>query len=106
MNRTAELDRRLPQKGSETGLAGKDQAVVMRRLEKQEMKVTLSRTGRKEVNIAFALGSESRSFSLAEFIRFWLTMMEVGLNKCDIGELEAGEALRRSKKREKPYRSR
>ncbi len=51
MNRTAELDRRLPQKGSETGLAGKDQAVVMRRLEKQDMKVTLSRTGRQEANI-------------------------------------------------------
>jgi hypothetical protein len=101
MNRTAELDRRLPQKGSETGLAGKDQAVVMRRLEKQDMKVALSRTGRQEANIELALGSESRSFSLAEFIHFWLTMMEVGL-KCDIGELKAGEALRRSKKREKP----
>ena len=62
------------------------------------MTVTLFSRGQSEPAVELALGTEARRFSLAEFVNFWLTMIEVGLT-CDIAELESGEALRRIKKR-------
>jgi hypothetical protein len=98
MTRAAELDPRLPQNGPETGLVGKEQASVMYQVEKQDMKVTLfCRHGSRPV-IELALGTEARSFSLSEFIHFWLTIVEVGLAS-DFTELESGEVLRRIRRR-------
>ena len=98
MTRAAELDPRLPQKGPETGLAGKEQASVVYQVEKQDMKVTLfCRHGSQPV-IELALGTEARSFSLSEFLHFWLTIVEVGLNS-DFAELASGEELRRIRKK-------
>ncbi len=98
MTRAAELDPRLPQKGPETGSAGKEQASVVYRVEEQDMKVTLlSRRGSKPV-IELALGTEARSFSLSEFIHFWLTVVEVGLNS-DFARLASGEELRRIRRK-------
>ena len=62
------------------------------------MTVTLFSLGQSEPVVELALGTEARSFSLAEFVHFWLTMIEVGLTR-DIAELESGQALRRIKKR-------
>ena len=93
MNRSAELDGRLSQKEPETGLPGKDQAALVYRLEKQDMTVRLSSRRESEPVIELAIGTEARSFSLSEFIHFWLTMIEVGLKR-DIAELESGKLLR------------
>ncbi len=66
MNRAAEFDGRLLEKGTETGLARKDQAVMVHRLEKQDMTVELSCRGHQEPAVELALGSEARSFALSE----------------------------------------
>jgi hypothetical protein len=92
MNRTVEPDTRLPNEESKTVLLGKDQAVVLYRLEKQDMTATLSCMGQQEPVVVLALGSEARNFSFSEFIHFWLTMIEVGLKR-DIAELECGKVL-------------
>jgi len=93
MDRAVEPDARLPNEESKTVLLGKDQAVVLYRLKKQDMTVTLSCQGQQEPVVVLALGSEERNFSLSEFIHFWLTMIEVG-RKRDIAELESGKLLR------------
>ena len=98
MNRAVQPDAGLPADESKTVLPGKDRAVVVYCLQKQNMKVTLFSRGQSEPVAELALGTEARSFSLAEFVHFWLTMIEVGLTR-DIAELESGEALRRIKKR-------
>jgi len=98
MNRAVEPDARLPNEESKTLLPGKDQAVVVHCLQKQNLTVTLFSRCQSEPVVELALGTEARSFSLAEFVHFWLTMIEVGLTR-DIAELESGEALRRIKKR-------
>jgi hypothetical protein len=96
MNRAAEFDGRLPQKEPETGLPSKVQVQLAYRLDKHGMTVTLfSRAGSEPV-IELALGTETRTFSLSEFLHFWLTIIEVGLKR-DIAELESGEVLRRIK---------
>jgi hypothetical protein len=98
MTRAAELDSRPSQKGPETGLPGKEQAAVVYHVEKQDLKVTLfSRRGSEPV-IELAMGTEARSFSLSEFIHFWLTIVEVGLNS-DFARLASGEELRRIRKK-------
>jgi len=99
MNRTVEPDARLPNEESKTVPLGKDQAVVVYRLHKQSMTVTLSSGGKSEPVVELSLGAEARSFSLAEFVHFWLTMIELGLTR-DIAELESGKVLRRIKRRE------
>jgi hypothetical protein len=98
MNRTAELDERLPQKGPETGSPSRVQAQLVYRLEKQGMTVTLFSHTESEPIIELALGTETRTFSLSEFLHFWLTIMEVGLKR-DIAELESREVLRRIKRK-------
>ena len=98
MNRAVQPDAGLPADESKTVLPGKDQAVVVYCLQKQNMTVRLFSRGQSEPVVELALGTEARSFSLAEFVHFWLTMIEVGLTR-DIAELESGEALRRIKKR-------
>ncbi len=98
MNRAVQPDAGLPADESKTVLPGKDRAVVVYCLQKQNMTVTLFSRGQSEPVVELALGTEARSFSLAEFVHFWLTMIEVGLTR-DIAELESGEALRRIKKR-------
>ena len=97
MNHAVQPDARLPDEESKTVLPGKDQAVVVYCLQKQNMTVTLFSRGQEPV-VELALGTEARSFSLAEFVNSWLTMIEVGLTR-DIAELESGEALHRIKKR-------
>jgi hypothetical protein len=98
MNRAAELEGRLPQKGLETGSPSKVQAQLVYRLERQGMMVTLFSRAESEPVIELALGTETRSFSLSEFLHFWLTIMEVGLKR-DIAELQSGEVLRRIKRK-------
>jgi len=98
MNRAVQPDAGLPADESKTVLPGKDHAVVVCCLQKQNMTVTLFPRGQSEPVVELALGTEARSFSLAEFVHFWLTMIEVGLTRA-IAELESGEALRRIKKR-------
>jgi hypothetical protein len=98
MTRVAELDPRLPEKGAETGLEGKEQRAVVYQVEKQDMTVTLFSGRGGEPVVELALGTEARSFSLSEFIHFWLTIIEVGLAS-DFTELEAGEVLRRIRRR-------
>jgi len=98
MNRAVQPDAGLPADESKTVLPGKDHAVVVCCLQKQNMTVTLFSRGQSEPVVELALGTEARSFSLAEFVHFWLTMIELGVT-CDIAELESGEALRRIKKR-------
>ncbi len=61
------------------------------------MTVKLSSRGASGPVVELELGAEARSFSLGEFVHFWLTMIEVGL-KSDIARLESEEALRLSKK--------
>lgn len=96
MNRATELDGRLSQKGPETGLSPKAQALLVYRLEKQGMTVTLFSQAESEPVIELALGAETRSFPLSEFLHFWLTIIEVGFRR-DIAALESGEVLRRIK---------
>jgi len=98
MNRAVQPDAGLPADESKTVLPGKDHAVVVCCLQKQNMTVRLFSRGQSEPVVELALGTEARSFSLAEFVNFWLTMIEVGLTR-DMAELEPGEALRRTKKR-------
>ncbi len=98
MNRAAELDGRLPQKEPETGSPGKDQAELVYRLEKQGLTVTLFSRADIDPVIELALGTEVLSFSLSEFIHFWLTMIEVGLNS-DIAELGFGQSFRRIRRK-------
>jgi len=97
MNRAVQPDAGLPADESKTVLPGKDHAVVVCCLQKQNMTVTLFSRGQSEPVVELALGTEARSFSLAEFVHFWLTMIEVGLTR-DIADLESGEALRLIKK--------
>jgi hypothetical protein len=99
MNRAAQPDARLPDEESKRVVPGKDQAVVVYFLQKQNMTVTLFSRGQSEPVVELALGTEARSFSLREFVHFWLTMIEVGLTR-DIAELESGEVLRLTKKRQ------
>jgi hypothetical protein len=91
MNHAVESDAGLPCEGSETVLVGKYQVAIVYRHEKQDMTVTLSCRNHQDPVVELALGSEARSFSLSEFIHFWLTMVEVGL-KSDISKLESGKA--------------
>jgi hypothetical protein len=93
MNRPAELAGDLPQKRPDKGLLGDAPAEVVCRLEKQDMTVRLFSLRGSEPVIEMALGSEARSFSLSEFLHFWLTIVEVGLKR-DIAQLESGEVLR------------
>jgi len=96
MSHAAELDGRLPQEASETGLPSDVQAALLYRLEKQDMTVRLcSRRGGEPV-VELVLGTEARSFSLSEFVHFWLTIIDVGLKR-DIADLESGEEFRRLK---------
>jgi len=97
MNRAVQPDARLSDEESKTVLPGKDQAVVVYCLQKQNMTVTLFSRGQSEPVVELALGTEARSFSLREFVQFWLTMIEVGLKR-HIAELESGEVLRPNKK--------
>ncbi len=97
MNRAVQPDARLPDEESKTVMPGKDQAMVVYCLQKQNMTITFFSRGQSEPVVELALGTEARSFSLAEFVHFWLTMIEVGLTR-DIAELESGEALRRIEK--------
>jgi hypothetical protein len=99
MNRAVQPDARLPDEESKTVVPGKDQAVVVYFLQKQNMTVALCSCGQSEPVVELALGTETRSFSLREFVHFWLTMIEVGLTR-DIAELESGEVLRLTKKRQ------
>jgi len=96
MNRAAELDAKSPQKVPETDLPRKVEAQLVYRLEKQGMTVKLFSRAVREPVIELALGTETRSFALSEFLHFWLTIIEVGLKR-DIAELESGEVLRRIK---------
>jgi len=96
MSHAAELDGRLPQEASETGLARKDQATLVYRLEKQDMTVRLCSRPEGEPVVELALGTEARRFSLPEFVHFWLTIIDVGLKR-DIADLESGEEFRRLK---------
>jgi hypothetical protein len=98
MNRAVRPDARLPGEESKTVLPGKDQAVVVYCLQKQNMTVTLFSRGQSEPVVELALGTEARSFSLGEFVHFWLTMIEVGLKR-DIAGLESQEVLRLGEKR-------
>ncbi len=93
MNRTVEPDARLPNEERKTVPLGKDQAVVVYRLERQEMTVTLSCRGQQEPVVELALGSEMRTFSLAEVVYFCLTMIDLGLKR-DVAELGSGKLLR------------
>jgi len=52
--------------------------MVVYRLEKQDMTVTLTDAPDSGPLVELALGSEVRTFALAEFTDFWLTMIEVG----------------------------
>jgi len=99
MNRAVQPDAGLPADESKTVLPGKDHAVVVCWLQKQNMTVTLFSRGQSKPIVELALGTEARSFSLREFVHFWLTMIEVGLTR-DIAELESGEMLRLTKKRQ------
>ncbi len=96
MNRAAELDGKSPQKVPETDLPRKVEAQLVYRLEKQGMTVKLFSRAVREPVIELALGTETRRFSLSEFLHFWLTIIDVGLKR-DIAELESGEVLRRIK---------
>jgi hypothetical protein len=98
MNRAAQPNARLPDEESKTVLPGTDQAMVVYCLQKQNMTVTLFSRGQSEPVVELALGTEARTFALAEFVHFWLTMIEVGLKR-DIAELESGEARRLINKR-------
>jgi hypothetical protein len=98
MNRAAELDAKSPQKRPETGLPNKVQAQLVYCLEKQGMTVTLFSHAVSEPVIELALGTETRTFSLSEFLHFWLTIIEVGLKR-DIAELQSEEVLRRIKRK-------
>ncbi len=99
MNRAVEPDGRMPNEESKTVLLGKDQAVAVYRLERQHMTMTFSCDGQQEAVVLLAMGSGVRSFTLSEFIHFWLTMIDVG-RKRDIAELESGKLLRRINKKE------
>jgi hypothetical protein len=52
--------------------------MLVYRLEKQDMTVTLTDAPDSGPLVELALGSEARTFPLAEFTDFWLTMIEVG----------------------------
>jgi len=52
--------------------------MLVYRLEKQDMTVTLTDAPDSGPLVELALGSEVRTFPLAEFTDFWLTMIEVG----------------------------
>jgi len=52
--------------------------MLVYRLEKQDMTVTLTDAPDSGPFVELALGSEVRTFPLAEFTDFWLTMIEVG----------------------------
>jgi hypothetical protein len=98
MNHAAELAARLSQHGPEAGLPGKHQPALVYRLEKQNMTVKLFSRCDGEPIVELALGAEARSFPLSEFIHFWLTMIEVGLNR-DMVELRAGKAPERIRRK-------
>ena len=103
MSRTVEPGTTAQSEQSKTVLRGKERAVVVYRLEKQDMTVRLSSQAASDPIVELALGTEARSFSLGEFVHFWLTMIEVGLKR-DIAGLESDEALRLIKKRQR-YKS-
>jgi hypothetical protein len=98
MNRATELEGRLPQQAEEAGLPCKGPVQLVYHLEKQGMTVTLFSSAVSESVIELALGTETRTFSLSEFLHFWLTIIEVGLKR-DIAELDSGKALRRIKRK-------
>ena len=98
MNHAAEIDARLPSEGPGRDLSAKDEAALVYRLEKQDMTVKLLSFRDSESVIELVLGAEVRSFPLSEFIHFWLTMIEVGLNT-DILELRGGKSPVRIKRK-------
>ncbi len=81
MNRPAEVAGELPQKRPAKGLLGDEPVEVVCGLEKQDMTVRLLSLRGSEPVIEMALGTEARSFSLPEFLHFWLTIVEVGSNE-------------------------
>lgn len=95
MNRATELDAGSSQGRSKAGLPGKDQTVLVYRLEKENLTVRLFSRRDTEPMVELVLGTEARSFPLSEFIHFWLTMIEVGLNR-DTLELRAEKAPART----------
>ena len=100
MNRAIQPDARFPNQESKTAVPGKDQAVVVYCLKNQNLTVTPSSRGQSEPVVELTLGTEARRFALAEFVHFWLTMIELALTR-DIADLESGEILRRIKKRQR-----
>jgi hypothetical protein len=52
--------------------------MIVYRSEKRDLMVTLTKTPDSAPIVELTLGSEVRTFPLAEFTDFWLTMIEVG----------------------------
>jgi hypothetical protein len=98
MNRAIEPDARLPDKRPESALLGNNQGLVVYRIEKQDMAITLFQARESQPIVQLAVGSEARSFPLSEFVHFLLAMIEIGLQS-DIAELECGEALHRIRRK-------
>lgn len=55
-----------------------DHAAVVYRSEEHDITVTFTQPPNSEPLVEFALGSQVRTFPLAEFTHFWLTMIEMG----------------------------
>lgn len=52
--------------------------IMVYKLEKQDLKVTFANQDNMEPLVELVLGSEVRTFPLAEFANFWLEMIEMG----------------------------
>lgn len=52
--------------------------MMVYKLEKQDLRVTFSEQDQRWPLVELALGSEVRTFPLAEFTNFWLDMIEMG----------------------------
>jgi hypothetical protein len=52
--------------------------MVVYRLERQDMTVTLTYPPDSQPQVELTMGSEVRTFPLPEFTHFWLSMIEMG----------------------------
>lgn len=70
-------------------------SIVVFHMKDHDMTVRLIHTISKEPVVEFSLGPELRTFQLAEFIHFWLAMVEMGC-KADSESLYAPGPISRT----------